>query len=199
MYYFQTNKYGEQYLNNPIDNKYFDTKQEAILYRKNKKLSSSYFIIKQIDMLKFNEDNNEFCKSLNSFDFKIYLTKNFYYNIKVFENKKSMWLYYSGKEKENFSGIHIPYAQVYDSGIDFKEFRYKKNKYKSCVGEILLSKENIGGSVVSHEVSHAVINFMLNFKNIDILSHMDNEEDFCCMMGNTVSGIYNVLYQYKII
>ena len=198
MYYIMITKYGEDYSSSPLDNIYFDTKEEAVLYRKENKLTNGInirFEIRKVDIRLFNDENNNFSNSLICDEFNVYLTSNYYYKIKIFNNNKSMWKYY-GYETQDWNALHIPYDRIYDSDFKFKHFKNKRKKIKNCVGEIFFSKENLGSSTVSHEVSHATINFLLKFKDLDIHSI---EEDFCYMLGDTVSSIYNVLYENKII
>lgn len=146
-------------------------------------------------MRKFNEKNNCLVKSIYGYSFKIYLNKNYFYRIKIFKNKEIMWKYHETKNQD-WLALHIPYTRVYKNGIKFKYFKSKKEKLKNCVGEILLSEDNLGSSVITHEITHAVINFLIKFKNIDLI---EQEEEFCYMVGDAISSIYNVLYENKII
>ena len=130
----------------------------------------------------------------------IYEAKDFvvlrqFYKIKIFSNEEQMWEY---DNDIGFYGKHKPYSQRFSFKTGREEFiGYEDengNCYQDHIGEILLCEGYLSSRHIVHEITHATLYYFEEFVN-----ETEYEEEFCYLLGDCVSLVYNALYDYKII
>jgi len=152
----------------------------------------------------FRLENYDFQVGLKSKIFKLYLTKELYYTIKIFDSQDAM-LKDSGDD--DFVGIHIPNDKYYSNDGKFLRFKDRFDvESKDNMGELLFHKDSLGAGVVTHEVTHMILAFLRYYfsKETDVFSKikeqdMRYEELLCYMIGDCSSAIYKILYKNKVI
>jgi hypothetical protein len=155
------------------------------------------------ELYSYRKNNVDLIKSLHCVQFDLYMNEKYKYKIKIFSNENSMWEY----DKDNgFYGKHIPYAKHYSFKSGKKEFIGYEDKYNNCyqdyIGEILLCKGCLSSRHVVHEITHATLYYYNNFVDDGfkkLLNDINYEETFCYLLGDCVSLVYNVLYEYNLI
>ena len=154
-------------------------------------------------VFKFRKENKNYVEGLEFKSFDCYIDEKIFYKIKIFPTKKAMQDYY----EEDILGACKNYTVVYsfrdsDKG-KFSHFEDSHdNRYESQMGEVLLCEEDLGSRIVTHELTHMVIGYYserINGGLAIIEDDMENEEIFCYLLGDCISYVYNVLYDYNII
>jgi len=155
------------------------------------------------EMYNFRKQNINFIESLKYKQFDLYLDKKYKYKIKIFSNEEQMWEY---DNDIGFYGKHKPYSQHFSFKTGKEEFIGYEDKNGNCyqdyIGEILLTKDYLGSRYVVHEITHAVLYYFENFidNNFEkLINEIKYEEEFCYLLGDCVSLVYSVLYDFKII
>lgn len=130
-----------------------------------------------------------------------------YYTLILFDNCEDMYRYYDrrwGKKEpceHNYDGM----AKYYDTSY-YEDYECTKLQYRSkACGVIMLSLEDIGTGVVSHEVCHAVLFYLGHRLEEDCNKVFENEgymaidynELACYMTGHLNKCIWNTYYLIK--
>lgn len=117
-----------------------------------------------------------------------------YYTVVIAEDLEELYniadKYCKEKLERNYNGLCKSMYSIYTDGS-------RGNK----VGYIFLLKENLGGGVVSHECTHAVIYYFDNFikDKEKIFKSSIYGETFCYMVGSLVRQIYNYCYDNEVV
>ena len=156
------------------------------------------------EFMQYRLENFDFQQGLKCDTFKLWLTKDLYYKIKVFNNKEVMYEEYN---EDNFGAQHRPNPYFLDVNTGkYSRFETESGDSNNEVGELTFSKDNLGSSVVAHEVTHAILHFLRLYfdREIDVFNKikeqdMRYEEMICYMIGDCTSAMYECLYEYKII
>ena len=149
-------------------------------------------------------ENFDFQEGLKCDIFKLWITKDLYYKINLFNSTEIM---YEECNEDNFGASHNPHPYFLNLETGkYSHFSTKSGESNNEVGELNFSKENLGSSVVTHEVTHAILHFLRLYfdKEINVFNKikeqdMRYEEMLCYMIGDCTSALYDCLYEYKVI
>lgn len=107
----------------------------------------------------------------------------FYFNVRIFHNKRAMRLYYDAmsvpnklKPLEKFEAVTCP--RIYYKDLD-------NMMPESDLGEILFYRPMTGCGIVSHEMLHAALHWMrVREENLQIASNEESEELLALTVGS---------------